>query len=132
MILIAQSVLANQGEFDQVHDGFAVGESLQLHTIATLAPLCSSSDSVANPVFTSAINVSCLHPLAISLDSINLIIPHFRGQTSLLNRKGYSLSPTFLDIDKEPNDDAGEDTIDESSHQPSDPVRKDICKLTRR
>ena len=52
-------------------------------------------------------------PLPISLDSLDLIIPDFRSEPTFLNRECDSLSSSFLDVNKEPNDYTGQNTIDE-------------------
>jgi hypothetical protein len=59
------------------------------------------------------IQTSSFNPLPIPLDSFNLITPDFGSKPTFLNRKSNRLSSSFLHVDKEPNDKAGEDTIDE-------------------
>jgi len=73
----------------------------------------------ANDLLTNTSNLLILRfdPLPIPLDSINLISPNFRSQSSFLNRICDSLCSTFLDIDKEPDDKACENAVDESIHQ---------------
>jgi hypothetical protein len=56
-------------------------------------------------------------PLPISLNSINLISPNLRSQSSFLNRICDSLCSALLDVDKEPDDNTCEDAVDEPAHQ---------------
>lgn len=85
----------------------------------------------ANNLLTNASNHIILRfdPLPIPLNSINLISPNFRSQSSFLNRICDSLCSALLDIDKEPDDKACENAVDESKHQtPSISTRKRAYK----
>jgi hypothetical protein len=58
-----------------------------------------------------------INPLLAPFYRLNLIGPHFRRQPPLLDRELDSLRPSFLDIDKEPNDDTGSYAVDKPGYQ---------------
>lgn len=77
-------------------------------------PTCDEHEAdLKTASHTSSAHFSSFDNLPLSLDSLDLIIPDFRSEPTFLDRERDSLSSSFLDVNEEPNDDAGQNTVDE-------------------
>lgn len=74
-------------------------------------------ESFISLFYSKTLNILGIDSFFSTLYRLYLICPHFRRQPPLLDRELDSLRSSFLDVDKEPNDDTGSYAVDKPEYQ---------------